>query len=249
VLVEASSEILGAPFIIMERLEGITDTHSIHLRRFDATRQEIARRAFAVLGDLAAIDVGKLDVVDADRPRTAAGAWSRELDFWESMHDRFRLQPLPMTRAAIRALRANPPPPPPRLTVVHGDYRFGNFLYNEAGEVNGVLDWEMTHLGDPHEDLAWAMMQNWRWRNGSLVWGFVEDVDAALQCWEQASGLIVDQRALAWWRLFSEVKAAALWVRAANAPMTGKPYYLLLNWRSLQQEQARMAADIEAVWS
>jgi aminoglycoside phosphotransferase (APT) family kinase protein len=250
VLMEASGDVLGVPFIVMERLGGTTEPDTIHSSRFAETRQQIGRQAFSVLGDLASIDLDKLDVPESERPQTVDEAWSRQLEFWEHIHDNYCLQPLPMTRSAIRALRSNPPPPTPRITAVHGDYRYGNFLY-EPGQVLGVLDWEMAHVGDPHEDLAWAIMENWRWHNLSLVWGFVEDRDAAFRAWEQASGLRVNHESLAWWRLFSEVKATALWVRAAHAAATLKSdrvNYLLINWRNTQQEEARMAADIKAVW-
>ncbi len=44
-------------------------------------------------------------------------------------------------------------PQPPRRTIVHGDYRIGNFI-EDKGRITAILDWELTHLGDPHEDLA-----------------------------------------------------------------------------------------------
>ena len=72
--------------------------------------------------------------------------------------DRNELEPQPIIRAAIRWLRANPPPPPERVSVVHGDYRVGNFLYTKEG-IHGIVDWEMAHLGDPLEDLAWSFME------------------------------------------------------------------------------------------
>ena len=41
--------------------------------------------------------------------------------------------------------------------MVHGDYRSGNFLFDEAtGQINAWLDWERGHLGDRHRDLAWT---------------------------------------------------------------------------------------------
>ena len=44
---------------------------------------------------------------------------------------------------------------------MHGDFRLGNFLITDNG-LQGVLDWELTHLGDPMEDLAWACSRIWR---------------------------------------------------------------------------------------
>jgi aminoglycoside phosphotransferase (APT) family kinase protein len=48
------------------------------------------------------------------------------------------------------------------VSVVHGDYRNGNFLFEESsGDMTAVLDWELTYLGDRHHDLAYAMMEGW----------------------------------------------------------------------------------------
>ena len=44
--------------------------------------------------------------------------------------------------------------------MVHGDFRFGNVLYDDT-RVTAMLDWEMVHLGDPLEDLAWAYRTRW----------------------------------------------------------------------------------------
>src|SRR5262249_58081878 len=76
--------------------------------------------------------------------------------------------------------RAPPPPPPlaealgwlrphfpatPEVTLVHGDFRLGNFLVVRDGggaRLTGILDWEMVHLGDPLEDVAWCISPLWR---------------------------------------------------------------------------------------
>ena len=64
------------------------------------------------------------------------------------MIDEDELTPQPIARAAIRWLRRSPPPHPRRLSVVHGDYRTGNFLFDAEGRIRAILDWEMCHLGD-----------------------------------------------------------------------------------------------------
>ena len=53
-----------------------------------------------------------------------------------------------------------------RASVVHGDYRAGNFLFDEAsGRITAILDWELVHLGDPLEDLGWICMRSFRGRS------------------------------------------------------------------------------------
>ncbi|MDB5493096.1 MAG: hypothetical protein JWP86_433, partial [Phenylobacterium sp.] len=105
----------------------------------------------------------------------------------------------------------------------------------EAGEIHGVLDWEMAHLGDPLEDLAWGFNPVWQFGRG-LAGGLLPQ-DKAVEIWEQASGLTADPAALHWWILFNCVKGQAIWVGSAAAfirggnrePIMIYPPWLLLN--------------------
>jgi aminoglycoside phosphotransferase (APT) family kinase protein len=46
------------------------------------------------------------------------------------------------------------------LVVTHGDYRTGNYLFEEeSGRITALLDWELARIGDFHEDLGWVLMQ------------------------------------------------------------------------------------------
>ena len=140
--------------------------------------------------------------------------------------------PEPIVRAAIRWLRRNPPPPPERLAIVHGDYRTGNFLFDEQGRVTAILDWEMCHLGDPLEDLGWALDPLWAGttpeRPGQLL-----DRTRGLSTWEGASGLTVDQNALRWWEIFAHVKGSAIWISGSREYASGTnhdPVLLISGW-------------------
>ena len=84
---------------------------------------------------------------------------------------------------ALRWLAAREPAPPTSLTVVHGDFRVGNLLVAPDG-LRAVLDWEFAHLGDPHEDLGWPMVRDWRFESDALRVGGVgrpEDIVAAVR--------------------------------------------------------------------
>ena len=69
--------------------------------------------------------------------------------------------PRPVFELALRWLRERDPGPPPEVTLVHGDFRHGNFIIGPDG-VRAVLDWELAHLGDPMEDLGWICVNSWR---------------------------------------------------------------------------------------
>ena len=78
----------------------------------------------------------------------------------------------------------------------HGDYRMGNLLAEE-GHLTGVLDWELSHFGDPHEDLAFGRMAVWRFARydrPALGLGLLESYFSA---YEAESGRVADRALLA----------------------------------------------------
>ena len=130
---------------------------------YDAVQHKIGRRFCEIMAAIAKThpkDVGLANKLDIPAPDEC---WKRELDYWEADLNKKELEPHPVIRAAIRWLRKNPPLPAQRISVVHGDMRSGNFLFNEQGEIKAMLDWEMMHAGDPLEDLTYALNLLWSW--------------------------------------------------------------------------------------
>jgi aminoglycoside phosphotransferase (APT) family kinase protein len=247
---ETDPSILGAPFMLMRRMNGHTDWETIFEPYFDGVRQKICAEAFAVLGRIAAVELQRLGLDPGLRARPMPGsAWLEQLDYWDAILREHELGPMPITRAAIRTLRFNPPPPAHRVSVVQGDFRLGNYLYDTSGVV-AILDWEMCHLGDAHEDLAWTSLPNWGRRDKSKIWSVVEDKDAVYRAWEESSGLELDHESLAWWTLFCHVKAAALWVRGASGVARGHAdqiRYVNINWFATPQQEQWMMTAMEAI--
>jgi len=217
---EESAGPLDHPFFIAEELVGFEASPAALLSgAYDAALPRIAQRKWTILGEIARADPAALGLVAVLEAPPLDACWRRELDHWEAVLDRTEAEPLPIARAAIRWLRAHPPPPAQKLSLVHGDYRTGNFLFDAEGEIHGVLDWEMAHLGDPLEDLAWSL--NPVWRFGRALAGGLAEADEAVAIWRRASGLRADPDALHWWRLFNCVKGQAIWVGSARAFIDG----------------------------
>jgi aminoglycoside phosphotransferase (APT) family kinase protein len=217
---EEGSEALDHPFFVAEELTGFQAAPALLFAGgYDAVLPTVAARKWTILGEIAKADPVTLGLTEVMPPPALDACWTRELDHWEAIFDRCEAEPQPIARAAIRWLRANPPPPAQKLSVVHGDYRTGNFLYDEAGEIHGVLDWEMAHLGDPLEDLAWGF--NPIWRFGRPLAGGLLPKGEAIAIWEGASGLRCDPEALHWWELFNGVKGQGIWVGSARAFIDG----------------------------
>jgi aminoglycoside phosphotransferase (APT) family kinase protein len=227
---------LDHPFFIAAEVAGFQASPQMLFEgAYDAVLPGLAQRKWTILGEIARADPAALGLTEVMQAPALDACWRRELDHWEAIFDHDEAEPLPIARAAIRWLRANPPPPAQKLSVVHGDYRTGNFLYDPAGEIHGVLDWEMAHLGDPLEDLAWGFNPVWQFGRG-LAGGLLPEADA-IAIWQAASGLTADPAALHWWTLFNCVKGQAIWVGSAAAfigggnqePIMIYPPWMLLN--------------------
>lgn len=103
----------------------------------------------------------------------------------------------PAFELALRWLHDHRPPPSSGDTVVHGDFRVGNLLV-EGDELTAVLDWELTHRGDPLEDLGWLCVRAWRFGGAHEVGGLA-DLDDLLAAYTAARGVAVDPAHVRWW--------------------------------------------------
>jgi aminoglycoside phosphotransferase (APT) family kinase protein len=73
----------------------------------------------------------------------------------------------------------------------------------------------MCHLGDPLEDLAWAMDPLWSWPDPSRP-GKLIPRERALEIWQEASGTPLDSQAFEWWEVFASVKGLAIWISSSR---------------------------------
>jgi len=214
-ILEQDGAELERPFFIMKRVDGGRTSSPFMPDAYGAQAAKLGEDFFGTLGRIAAADPMTLPIAEvADAPALDA-CWRRELDYWEGVIDADELHPQPIVRAALRWLRRHPPPPAQKLSVVHGDYRSGNFLHDDDGHVLAVLDWEMAHLGDPLEDLGWATDPLWAHNETHRVAGMLPRAEA-IAVWERASGLKVDPAAMVWWKLFASVKGQAIWISSAK---------------------------------
>ena len=236
---------LDHPFFIAAEIAGFQASPGLlWAEPYLGTHERLAERKWSILGEIAKADPAALGLDKVMTPVAPEDCWRRELGYWEGVLDEDEAEPLPIIRAAIRWLRANPPPPPAKVGVVHGDYRTGNFLYDTEGEIHGVLDWEMAHLGDPLEDLGWSLQPVWSFGRG-LAGGLVPEAQA-VAIWEKASGLKADPAALKWWTLFNCVKGQAIWISSARAFIDGgnqEPIMVYPPW-ALQNAQDRAALKV-----
>ena len=237
---------LERPFFIMARVETGAAASPFAPDPYGAHAAELGADFFATLGRIAGADAASLPIAEVCEAPALDACWRRELDYWSGVIEADELHPQPIVRAAIRWLARHPPPPAAKLAVVHGDYRSGNFLHDGAGRMTAVLDWEMVHLGDPLEDLGWALDPLWRHGETGRVAGLLPRAEA-IAIWERASGLTFDPAAFVWWELFASVKGQAIWTSAAKEYRDGGYRELILcisGWYTARRQDEILAAKL-----
>lgn len=221
IALELDATPLERPFFVMAEVENCTTGGIMNPEPYGQFREKIGKQFFENLGRIAREDPSAIGLGDFDGAKDLSDCWRHEVARWERVIDEDEVEPQPIVRAAIRWLKRNPPPPAQKLSVVHGDYRTGNFLFDDRGDMRAILDWEMCHLGDPLEDLGWAIDPLWANGDPSRPGGMLAR-DDAIAIWERTSGLRADKAALHWWEIFASLKGAAIWISAAKEYAEGR---------------------------
>ncbi len=208
----------GTPCMLMERVTGVD------LRKYLAARgSAIDRPALgrALARQQAALHAIPLQALAEVLPPRAAHSTLQELAQWTALLERGGgSKSRPLLAAAQQWLQANAPVPD-RCGLVHGDFKTNNLILSDA-ERCVILDWEMAHLGDPVEDLAWTLL--WTTRD-DLVEGLLPRAEY-LAAYAQASGVTLDPQRLFYWEVFARVKLAAIFCGGAQVAADGPPLRL-----------------------
>ena len=151
--------VVGAPFFVMERRQGVVIRGSIPAV-YSSWRDAPARMSRALiesLADLHAVDFEAIGLGDLGRP---AGFIHRQIEGWWRRWQAAKLEDLRAMDAVYEWLRSNQPPENVP-SLVHNDYKLDNVMLDadDPGRVVAVFDWDMCTLGDPLSDvgalLAW----------------------------------------------------------------------------------------------
>jgi aminoglycoside phosphotransferase (APT) family kinase protein len=125
----------------------------------------------------------------------------------------------PILALAIRWLEDHLPDPVAPV-LIHGDFRMGNLMVGPDG-LAAVLDWELAHLGDAHEDLAYGCMTVWRFGHIDKPAFGCADLATYFAAYEAAGGRTVDPARFRFWLVYRTLWWALGCMQMADIWRTG----------------------------
>ncbi len=148
-------EVIGAIFYIMEMAKGRPYADGA-LPDFDpGTRQRMYEQLVETLADLHNIDPVAADLANFGRP---GNYFERQVARWTRQYRDSETEYIPEMERLI-AFLPETLPEQSRTSIVHGDYRIDNVVFDGDGTLTAVLDWELATLGDPLADFSYLAMQ------------------------------------------------------------------------------------------
>jgi len=124
----------------------------------------------------------------------------------------------PVFDLAIEKLAAHPPRRRDPV-LLHGDLRLGNIIVGPGG-LRAVLDWELTHAGNPAEDLGWLCVKAWRFGAQAPVAG-MGSREELLAAYRAAGGADISLGELRWWEILGTLRWGVICMTQAQAHLSG----------------------------
>ena len=208
-IADNSTTALGLPFLVCDFIAGETIAPRI-LRKLDAAaRDRLLEQCAHALAAIHRVD-----------PTGVALRHQDQIAVW-----RGQLEAIGETTAtfewAMRWLAANRPPPSPPV-MVHGDFRMGNLIVDD-GRLAAVLDWELVHIGEIYEDLAWFCIRAWRFgAPQSRSAGGLGSIERFLSAYERASATTVNRVGMRWWLIRATLSWGIICRHQAERHLSGQ---------------------------
>ncbi|MDX9786241.1 MAG: phosphotransferase family protein [Desulfobacterales bacterium] len=219
--VDEQKDYMPLPALIYGFVEGVTKPKNA-VRNVTGVGLNVGTRLRKILtpqfiGHLSIIhtcDFKEFELKNFDCPRvgtTEAALWA--VNWWERVWEEDAGEDVPLLRYTAAWLRDNLPITD-RLSIVHGDFRTGNWLFREEdGKITAWLDWELAHIGDRHEDLGWAMLSAFGHMDEDgkkfLVGGLLPEKEF-IDAYEKASGTKVNPKTLYFYRIQALYKSIVI---------------------------------------
>ena len=227
--------VLGTPFYIMARIEGVAlGPKVVKDLSLGGDREALTAQLGRELARIHSIVPPQPDLAFLD-----------EAEGHPALRDiaRYRayLDEMGEARPALEwglAWCADRLPARQETVLVHQDFRTGNYMLDDSG-LTGILDWEFCAWGDPMSDLGWFCAQCWRFGRPDLEAGGIGERETFYQGYEEESGRGVDREAVAFWEVMAHLRWAVIALQQGHRHIAGQQASLELALTG------RMAAQLE----
>lgn len=217
-------EVIGRPFFVMRRIAGTAAGHVlVKDERLGGDRVKLAERLGAELARIHSIrppraDLGFMPTHDESPALHSVARFRAYLDAHHTPH--------PALEWGLRWLERQAPARGD-YTLVHGDFRTGNYMVDERG-LTGVLDWEFAHWGDPMEDIGWFCARCWRFGAVAREAGGIGGREDFYRGYENVSGRPLDRERVRYWEVMAHMNWAIIAIQQAERHVSGEETSLLL---------------------
>ncbi len=208
----SDASVIGAIFYVMELAKGRPYANGA-LPEFDAaTRGRMYEQLIDTLADLHAIDTDAAELGDFGKP---GNYFERQVMRWTRQYRDSETDYIPEMERLI-AFLPQTLPEQSRTSIVHGDYRIDNVVFDGDGTLTAVLDWELATLGDPVADFSYLAMQWVMPADGGAALGGLDlgalgipSLDAIVQRYSERSGVPVGAK-LDWYFAYNLFRLAGI---------------------------------------
>ncbi len=213
--IDADGEFLPYPALIYAQIEGVAKPTNIQSKQVTGIginfgpelRDKIAPQFVEHLARLHSLEIKSADTPSSfEFPEIGSNnCVKKQVNWWRRVWEEDKCEDIPLMDIAYNWLIEHAYPIE-KVCVIHGDYRSGNFLFDEhTGNITAWLDWELAVLGDHHQDLCWATYKLFGHvaEDGrtQLICGMLPETEF-LARYQQLSGLAVNQERLTYYRIF-----------------------------------------------
>ncbi len=168
-------DVIGSMFYVMEHLEGRIFWDPAVPEVDNAERTAIYDEMNRVLAALHSVDIHEVGLSDYGKP---GNYYARQIGRWTKQYRASETENVPDMEALIEWLPDHIPAGEETVSLVHGDYRLDNMIFHPTEpRIIGILDWELSTLGDPLADLAYQLMA-WQFPRAGGIAG-LEGLDRA----------------------------------------------------------------------
>ena len=214
------ASLIGAPFLVTARVEGDTPMpwRGDADRRSPADVASLSDDFIDALAALHRVDFRGSRLADLWGPVDAATVAREQVRGW-SAHAGVGASRVPPQLHYAKLWLEQRAPAARRVGIVHGDFRVGNFLQRD-GRITAVLDWELVHAGDPHEDVAWAGLRIFS--AGSARIGGLVDRERFFARYSERAGYAPDPNVIRYYEVLGLFKSASMLLGALRRIEAGR---------------------------